>query len=123
FARFGRLVRRPDPSGLIAALPPLASLVSSTPSWRDEDRFERSRAALVLSLRAGWALAARTGEDSLALATRAAQIRPDDAYYQWAAGMSDAHLAQLLTVAEQAGNDAGPWRTVGLRATLRGRYP
>lgn len=121
FARFGRRVFRPDPAALLVAVPPIETLVSTPPSPALRERFARSREAILASWRSGWARAARSGEDWMSMAARAAAIRPDDPFYLWAASISDEHLARLEALAVRSGNDARIWRLLGLREAQRGR--
>lgn len=120
FARYGRSVERWDPSDLVQSQVAVEALVapgSRVPSTE----LDVARSAQMLSNRAGWVRTLRRDNEWLPIALQAARLRPDNAFYLYAAGISDEHLARLRSRAEHDRNDARLWFSLGVFEAERGR--
>ncbi len=121
FARHSRRPPLPPIAGWTKSLLPLEELLEDSSVPPDlESSFAQEQGALLEALRGAWlgeaGQVARGSQQQLA----AYGMRPDNAYFAWAAGVSDAHIARLRARANERPEEAAGWRELALRLTQKG---
>ncbi len=122
FRRHGRRPLGPDPRPWLGDTTTLGSLLRGPVPDALPEAFARDREALVAALRAALSIETREEGARASQAAAALALRPDDPYYLWSQGLSDAHLVQLRQRAERTATAAG-WRELAYRLRQRGRAP